>query len=252
MRRWLTLVCLTLLLLVPTSRAFAVEVIFGQTWDGPGTSLQEIIDARYGVGRINVLTDYMGADPADPDPWFWMDQKVSALIVREIAGNANRNVLGWYAEPSDGGMPVIDDVDDGVVFLGTQSEGATTIVVFDRPTQKFGFYLNPNGPQGALNAPEPEMFFTNRRFNDMGPAGAGPVHAPAGGDVQALVYDLSSWTQPNTWLVCFEDIDSGPVPGPCCETSDNDFNDLVFEIVAIGATTPVQFVTLGALKARYR
>jgi hypothetical protein len=124
-------------------------------------------------------------------------------------------------------------------------------VFFSEPT-KFGFYMNPNGTYGATNAPEPEKFFTNRKYNDRGPSGAGAVHAPFDGDVQALVYDLSTiLNKENVWLVCFEDLDSGPNPGPCCASTDNDFNDFVFEVHALG-TTPAGAMTFGRLKAMYR
>jgi hypothetical protein len=225
-----------------------VPVSVGPSWDGPTYTLQNIVDANYGPGHIDVLNDYIGAHPGDLDPWFWVDNQFSALLIREIAGNANRNTLGWYLE--NGSLPVIDDIDDGVVFAGPASDGATAIIHFDHPMTKFGFYLNPNGHLDATNAPEPEKFYTNRLYNDRGPDGTGAIHAPFNGDVQALVFDVSRWTQPNTWLVCFEDLDSGPFPAPCCET-DNDFNDLVFEVTAFGAT-PTTKLTFGAIKARYR
>ena len=195
--------------------------------------------------------NYLGALPADPDPFFWADQGFSALLVREIAGNSNRNVVGWYIEPEDGSPPVIDGVDHGVVFDGPAGPGATAIITFSQPRQHFGFYMNPNGPGNATNAPEPEKFFTNRLFNDRGPNGSGALHAPMDGDVQAIIYDVSRWTQANTWLVCFEDLDSGANPGACCATTDNDFNDFVFEVTAL-SVTPVELLSIGALKLRYR
>lgn len=228
-----------------------VPVDFGTSWDGPSATLQSIIDTRYGGGRVSFVANYIGAQVADPDPFFWADQGFSALLVREIAGNANRNVVGWYVEPEDGSRPIIDGVDDGVVFDGPASAGATTIIRFNRPRQHFGFYMNPNGPGNATNAPEPELFFTNRMFNDLGPDGRMALHAPTDGDVQAIVFDVSRWTQPNTWLVCFEDLDSGANPGPCCGTTDNDFNDFVFEVTAL-SVTPTRPLTLGALKLLYR
>lgn len=239
------------LLAATAAHAGPLTVVFGQSWDGPDGGLQSIVDQTFGVGKVNCACDYIGAHDGDIDPWFWVGDSFSTLLVREIAGNANRNVLGWYLET--GQKPVIDGVDDGVVFDGLAGAGATAIVEFQKPMTKFGFYLNPNGPLDANNAPEPELFFTNRLYNDIGPDGSGAVHAPWNGDVQAIVYDISSETQPNTWLVCFEDCDSGPMPGPCCPDNgtDNDFNDLVFEVTAFGATpaTPVSF---GALKALYR
>ena len=226
-----------------------VPVVFGTSWDGAGNSLQAIVDARYGPGAINVATDDLGHDPGEPDPFAWTDQEFDALLVREIAGNANRNLVGWYREA--GVQPVIDGVDDGIVFNGPDVAGAARYIVFANPTT-FGFYMNPNGVLGATNAPEPEKFHTNRTFNDRGPSGAGAIHAPDGGDVQALVFDLSAIVgTPNTWLVCFEDLDSGPNPGPCCGTTDNDFNDFVFEVQALG-TTETRATTFGRLKALHR
>lgn len=239
---------LALALAAPAARA-QVPVVFGTTWDGAGNSLQDIVDARYGPGMIDVATDYIGHDAGDPDPFGWTDLQFDALLVREIAGNANQNVVGWYKE--DGAMPVIDGVDDAVVFNGPDGAGTARFIVFPVPTA-FGFYMNPNGPGGATNAPEPEKFFTNRLFNDRGPDGSGAVHAPLDGDVQALVFDISAIVGvPNSWLVCFEDLDSGAQPGPCCATTDNDFNDFVFEVQAIG-TTDAKAISFGKLKSIYR
>jgi len=226
-----------------------VEVVFGQSWDGPSDGLQGIVDNAYGEGIINLQADYIGAHPGDLDPWFWVGGQFSAYLVREIAGNANRNTLGWYVET--GTKPVIDGVDDGIVFDGASGPGAMSVIFMPAAMTKFGFYLNPNGELDALNAPEPELFFTNRFYNDEGPDGSGALHAPAGGDVQALVFDISDYAGANTWLVCFEDVDSGAQPGTCCSTTDNDFNDLVFEVTAFGAT-PTQSVSFGALKQKFR
>ena len=231
--------------------ASPLVVSFGSSWDGPANELQAIADAHYGTGHIDVRHDYLGAHAGDPDPWFWVGANVSALFIRAVAGNSDRNELGWYIEPETYDLPVIDGVDDGVIWAGAPAANQSTIVNFDRPARKFGFYLDPNGPLGAPNAPQPDRFFTNRFYNDPGPDGQGALHAPAGGDVQALVFDVSAWTQPNTWLVCFEDLDSGPNPAPCCTGTDNDFNDLIFEVHGLGAT-PTRKETFGALKLRYR
>jgi len=243
-------VALTLCALLGSpASAGPVEVVFGESWDGPSADLQGIVDTFYGPGIIHLQADYIGAQPADLDPWFWVGSEFSAYLVREIAGNAGRNTLGWYIET--GTKPVIDGIDDGIVFDGVASPGESAMIFFPRPMTKFGFWLNPNGPLGALNAPEPELFFTNRFYNDQGPDGAGALHAPYGGDMQALVFDISDYAGPNTWLVAFEDVDSGAQPGPCCSTTDNDFNDLVFEVTAFGAT-PTQPVSFGGLKSKYR
>jgi len=235
--------------LVPAIASAQVPVTFGTSWDGASNSLQNIVNSIYGVGKINVATDYIGHDVGEPDPFVWQDMQFDALILKEVAGNANQNFVGWYKET--GTMPVIDGVDDGVVFTGPNGPGTAKFVLFGT-SMKFGFFMNPNGLYGATNAPEPEKFFSNRRYNDLGPSGAGAVHAPFDGDVQALVFDLSTIVNtPNVWLVCFEDLDSGPNPGSCCSTTDNDFNDFVFEVHALG-TTPAGPMTFGKLKAMYR
>jgi hypothetical protein len=233
-----------------------VPVVFGTSWDGPGKTLQDVVNQRYGPGQINVLTDFIGAHAGDPDPWFWVDSKFSALMIREVAGNANYNVLGWYLET--GTKPVIDGYGDGIVFDGPDGAGATAYILFEHPMTKFGFYLDPNGAGDAPFAPQPEVFFTNRLYNDRGPDGSGALHPPADGDVQALVFDVTRLVKNDlgdgqqTWLVCFEDLDSGSNPGALnCSATDNDFNDLVFEVTAFGAT-PTTHLTFGALKARYR
>jgi hypothetical protein len=233
-----------------------VPVSFGTSWDGPGKDLQSIVDALYGPGKLNVKTDYIGAHAADPDPWFWVGDHFPAMLLKEVAGNANRNTIGWYTEPvifHAGQPPVLynDNIRDGIVFDGPAGAGAQAVITF-RSVVKFGFYMNPNGPLNATNAPEPEKFWTNRFYNDLGPDGSGALHPPFDGDVQALVFDISKIVNvPDTWLVAFEDLDSGANPGPSssCQT-DNDYNDLVFELTALGAT-PVQPMSFGQLKARY-
>src|SRR5262249_23199198 len=143
--RWL----LAFALLLAPVRAYAqVAVTFGTSWDGPANRLQAIVDARYGPGAINVETDYIGHDPGEPAPFAWQDLQFDALLVREIAGNANQNLVGWYKET--GVQPVIDGIDDGVVFNGPDGSGTFKLVPFPS-TMKFGFYMNPNGVYGATN-----------------------------------------------------------------------------------------------------
>jgi len=241
--------CVALCAAIPSQAA--VKLVWGDSWDGPSKNLQLIVDGLYGAGQIDVKTDFLSAKVGEPDPWFWVDNQFSALLVKEVAGNAAYNQLGWYEEK--GSIPVLlnDGLHDGLVFDGPAGSGATAIVNFSKPMTRFGFYLNPNGPGNATNAPEPEKFYTNRTYNDAGPDGSGTLHFPWGGDMQALVYDLSRLKGDNTWLVCFEDLDSGANPGPPGQAqTDNDFNDFLFEVTAFGAT-PVEPLTFGALKAKY-
>jgi len=161
---------------------------------------------------------------------------VDGFIIREIAGFRNRNTMGWYEETL-AGAPVIDGVDDGVVFDGPMSQGQSTTLTFPGGITQFGFYLNPNGPQdGGGNAPEPEMFFTNRFYNDLGPDGSGANFAPFDGDPQCLVYNITHLRNGvPTFLLAWEDLDYGSEIAPSYHWSktDNDFQDLVVEISAI-------------------
>jgi hypothetical protein len=163
-------------------------------------------------------------------------------------------VLGWYIE--NGTKPLIDGYGDGVVFNGPDGSGSTAYITFDHALTKFGFYLEPHGSYSAPRAPT-QLFFTNRLYNDRGPMGSGAIHAPFDGDVQAIVFDVTRFVRDQygdgqqTWLVCYEDLDTGYNPTPCCNGSDNDFNDMIFEVTAFGAT-PAGHLTFGQLKVRYR
>lgn len=240
----------TALLICVASAAHArVPVVMGDSWRGPSNRLQRIIDATYGPDRINAATDYIGARVADPDPMMWLSSVGPILQVREISGYEHRGDLGWYLEPLNGSPPVIDGVGDGPVFLNPDVVPATTVVHFDTRGLTVGFFLrSPDAGSGQ----GPKIFFSNRRFNDAGPDGAGALHDPAeGGDVQALIFDVSRYTRIRSWLVCFESRDSGALPGPCCEGTDNDYADYVFEVRALGAT-PALPASFGSLKVLYR
>jgi hypothetical protein len=230
--------------------ASPLNLPFGTSWDGPSHELQKIVDAYVGApGAIDAHNDYMGAHAGDPDPWFWLGGSVPVLMITEVAGNAGINDLGWYIE--NGSKPVIDGVDDGIVFTGASGAGASTMVTFPAAMTRFGFYLNPHRPFAGPAGASRELFFTNRMWNDIGYHGQGAAHAPFDGDVQAIVFDVSRWKGPNTWLVCFEDLDAGLPLTSCCSGTDDDYNDMVFQVKSLGAT-PVRLVSFGQLKARYR
>ena len=211
-------------------------ITMGTSWDG--LSLQEILDLEYGPGVINVATDYEGYLPGDADPGYWEDLGVDAIIVREVAGYADANDLGWYLETLSG-PPVIDGVDDGIILEGPISAGQSALVTFPAGVIRFGLYLNPNGPDSGINAPEPELFFTNRFYNDLGPDGSGSPHPPFDGDVQCLIFNISDLRGRPAYVVAWEDLDSGAPISPTYNGSstDNDFQDLVIEVEADSPVT---------------
>jgi hypothetical protein len=269
-----------------------VKVAIGDSWDGPNRNLQTVVDDLYGAGRIRVTTDYIGAKVGDLDPWYWHDNRFSALLVTVVSGNGASGQLGWYEER--GKIPVLRDngIHDGSLFDGQAMVGATAVVRFRKPVSRFGFYLIPNHPGDAIANRGPdkddhgsdkgdhdsdkddcdsdkndcdsgkhdcgsdlsdrsERFYTNRSFNDVGPDGAGALHPPSNGDVQALVFDLSGLKGQGTWLVCFEDSDAGATPGPLGQAqTDNDYSDLVIEVTVL-ARTDAEPLSFGGLKAKY-
>lgn len=233
----------------PACAAAAVRAVIGDSWSLPSARLQSIVDATYGPGRIDVRTDYLGARPGSPDVIVWNSALWPVLQVREIAGTAHRADFGWYVETGGARVPVIDQWEDGPAFKNERAGPSTTVLSFHYRGRNIGFYLRTADAGGGLGE---RVFFTNRGYNDAGPGGAGALHEPVeGGDIQALVFDISAWTRPLTWLVCFEDHDTGLVPGPCCDGTDNDYADYVFEVRA-QATTANLTPSFGFLKTLYR
>ena len=245
MRRIAAPAVLVVLCLAPAAHA-AVTPLFGKHIH----RLQNLVDSRYGPGHIDVTQDYMGARDADPDPWFWAGNTIAVKLVKEVTQNGRRDSIGWYEET--GVKPEFPA--GGIVFGSKTQNGAVAIVPLGRRI-KFGFYLRSCGSHDGTGVPGPEILFTNRAFNDIGLAGPGTRPAPGGGDMQALIFDVSRWSQPDTWLVCFEDCDSSADPaldrGDDRPGADNDFDDMVFEVIALGAT-PVAPTSFGSLKAQYR
>ena len=221
---------LAVLLLVSPAHAF--DVVMGVSWDN--VSLQSVLDAEYGPGAIDVANDYVGANPGDPDPAYWEDFGIYGIIIREVAGYSPRNTFGWYEETFS--APVIDGTDDGVIFDGPSGVGASTTVNFPSGVTTFSFYLNPNGTLGANNAPEPELFFVNRFYNDLGTDGSGAIREPFDGDVQCLVYDITHLRNGvPTVVLAWEDLDySGEITASAyAYATDNDFQDFVVEVSAL-------------------
>jgi hypothetical protein len=236
----------------PVLASAEFTVTFGSSWDD--VPLQQILDEEYGFGVIDAATDYEGYLSGDGDPAYWVDTSLDGLMIREIAGHRHNNTLGWYAEDLSG-PPVIDGVDDGVIFDGPSGPGNTTTVFFPDGMTQFGIYLNPNGAgDGGGNAPEPEIFFANRFYNDIGPDGTGALHEPRDGDPQVLIYNITHLNGGTpTYVLAWEDLDYGSPVSPTGNWyfTDNDFQDLVVEIQAV-SPVPTETSTWGDLKALYR
>jgi hypothetical protein len=236
----LVLACAALVALPASVAAFPVT--WGTSWDGPGNDLQSLVDAYLGTNAINVALDYIGHDTSDPDPYYWRIGGFSSYMVREIAGNADSNVFGWYRRPAAGAQPVINGVDDGVIFPGPAGEGSTytldLLALYGSPVQ-IGFYL----AAPAYSYAPSETFFSDRRYNDLGWGGVA-LHAPYDGDPQMLAYDLSSIRGYESYLLAWEDRDTG---GLIQYQTDNDFNDMIVEITPTPAIPePSTLLLLGS------
>lgn len=288
----LVILCLTAASHPTLALAAPLQVTFGKRID----RLQDFVDRRYGRNRIDVKKDFLGARTGEIDPWFWVGDRIGVVRVRMLKRDAAGCAVGWYVE--DGAAPG-QPGDGGALSFSSGRTRQDAIVTLPGMRTRFGFYLEASeateesgddddlgnghfasgdpgneyatGGNGNGGAPggAGRKFFTNRKLNDCGPGGQGAVHVPFDGDVQALIFDVSRWAGTDTWLVCFEDRDSGAMPDRDVigvdsdeddrdhderrrsRVSDNDYDDVIFEVVAEGAT-PTRPMTFGALKVLYR
>jgi hypothetical protein len=244
------LICVAVLLALASSvPAAGYEVVMGNSWSR--VSLQDVLDAEYGFGVIDV-NSYFGSNPIDPEIPYWFDSNIGGLLFREIAGFEGNTTMGWYVE--DGSMPVIDGVDDGLIFRGADTDGSEVTVNLPRQVQ-FGLWLDPNGPYDSHNAPQGEIFFTNRFYNDIGPNGDGTTfHGPYDGDPQALIFNLTPYNRGiPTFVVAWEDLDYGGEITLSYDPlgTDNDFTDMIVEIQAFSPVKE-EVGSFSKIKSLYR
>jgi hypothetical protein len=202
----LLLLCLALRGASPATAA-PVSITFGKGI----RQLQNLVDRKYGAGRIDVTRDFIGARAGDADPFCWTTGRTTAVRVAMLKRNPDENRVGWYME---GGGQAILSAGGGVLFSGSVRSGEEAWLPLSG-VRNFGFYIDGpvpvlHGPRinGPRPQPTPERFYTNRMLNDRGPDGSGAVHPPFDGDLQALIFDVSQWVGADAWLVCFEDHDT--------------------------------------------
>lgn len=246
---WVGSALALILAAAPVSATSPVHVVMGPSRDGSFHDLQRKIDHLVGPGRVRVSSDYLGAHPGDPDPWFWVNSGTNAIAITLVDRKSPHAVIGWYEE--NGSVPIIDGVGDGVVLDDWRLKHLRAVVRIPRSVTRFGFYIEHTGGYESGDDGFSYRYFTNRFLNDTGPYGRGEEHAPLGGDVQMLIYDVSRWLGSNTWVVAAEYSDSGSKVGHGHGESDNDFSDIVFTVTGLGAT-PTMGMSFGRVKALFR
>jgi hypothetical protein len=218
--------------------------------DGSLHDLQRKLDRYVGAGRIDARTDFIGARPGDPDPWFWLNPG-RAMVVTLVDRESPQACIGWYSEESF--PPVLDGAGDEVLIQRATLRGDARAFRLPAGVTRFGFYLcqAPRPANATLQAAAEFTTYTNRLWNTPGPSGAGAMHAPWDGDIQMLVYDVSRWVGPQTWLIACESSDSGANIGHGPDDTDNDYSDFLFTVSGVGVT-PTVGATFGQLKSRFR
>src|SRR5262249_22740231 len=140
--------------------------------------------------------------------------------------------IGWYQEGA--GTPAIDGRHGGIVLESWRLRGSHAVARIPAEVTRFGFYVEHAGGDEPLDEGVSYHYYTNRQLNDRGLTGHGATHEPYGGDCQALIFDVSRWMGPNTWLVACEYSDSGAPVGTGANQSDNDYCDILFTVQAVG------------------
>jgi len=242
-----------LALLLAAAPAFAsapVPIVIGPSRDGSLQDLQKKVDHLLGPGRLNVHTDFIGAHAGDPDPWFWVNGGSHLVSVKLIDRKSPHATVGWYTDL--GGASETDAAHAGVVLEDWRLRGSRTTLHLPAAVTRFGFYIDHQGGDDPTDQGLSTRYFTNRMLNDVGPQGRGAVHEPRDGDVQALIFDVSRWMGPGTWLVACEYSDSGCEVGVSPDCRDNDFSDILFTVTAEGGVTAATCSTFARVKALFR
>lgn len=175
-------------------------------YEGLGTwFVNEGYFSDQGSAETFAQTGYIGYNSGDADPFSWnIAMPTRFEIVQEIAGDADINTLGYYT--GSGGAKTLTGI-----FGGTES-GPTLLTISD----PFGLYLK---------ARDDKFWYTDRTENILQ---AFPP-ANAGGDPQALIYELKPGTE---WLVAWDDFDVTDKVGGMGFRSDRDYNDMYVKVVA--------------------
>jgi hypothetical protein len=247
-RAWAAIALLVTAL--PALAGSPVSVTIGPSRDGVLHDLQRVIDKRFGPGRLDVRASFLGARAGDPDPWMWTRVPGKNIVLTLLEKKFPSGSVGWYSER--GIAPRLDGTDNGLVLDRARLNAMPTTLRIPSTVARFGFYVARESGGTAIDGDaESYTYFSNRMLNDIGPHGAGAIHAPYDGDPQMLVYDLGRLVAPDTWLVACEYSDTGRPMGVADGQSDDDYSDIIFMISGVGVT-PTDKTSFGRLKALFR
>lgn len=214
------------------AHAAAVNPVGG---DGPGTSLQDVLNAltvapTAGLSSIDVNTDQL-SDFMDS---YWSISAAGgsvATIVVELAGFSNKNTFGIYdaTDPSkrvtlfngvatEGAQRIISIFSDGSVFRNFVDTGVNFA------GNNFGYFLNSTagGPAGGL-------FFSDTSLNTDGIDHMVAYQGKGIDTIQIASLAPGLWTT-NEYALAWEDLTGG---------GDTDYQDFVVMVESVVPTTVV-------------
>lgn len=159
---------------------------FGVSSDGSAYELWLVLsNAGFASLGADVQLDASGGTPSSYyhvyKDFFLRDNNYYNRLIAEVAGSAALTSFGWYEQGHAGDVGDITKTTWGQLFSGSDTVGAGAGFV---NSNYIGYWINPRNA-GAY-------FYTDSASN--------------GGDMQALLFDLSGYTGiANDYMVCFED-----------------------------------------------
>jgi hypothetical protein len=189
------------------------------SWDGAGQNL-EYYFAQWGVtsgiGNIaNPALNYVNTGQVNGST-NWdsvLNPGTAAVMVLEVAGNANYNEFGIYQGSGS-------SINYTQYFNGPDSTGATTNLAI--PSGNFGFYLE--------YYPTQTYFYSDDTLYPNGQGQLAVYQGPVGGTTISVSGVGSLQWNSNDYILAWEDLPYG--------SSDQDFNDMVIYIQNNTASVP--------------
>ncbi len=241
--------------LIFSSSQKATAATFSKSWDGEQNSLQNLLN------NITVSGPTINTQTAQTNYQTFTNTATGTSVgtfMFEVAGMANSNKFGIYnrANPNQKIQ----------IFDGANSPGAgTTISFLETGINVISQQFNPQTgtPQ---NSPRPTInYYEGQNWNEFGyyiQTGQGNIfytqNSLNGSKQQAVVYQGNNQTQlklpgrqkgtftDNEYIIAFEDLALGDIPGV---SSDWDYNDLVVMVESVKPTSVPEPATLLGITA---